>query len=115
MPSSLPLVFGQEPVFKKGFGHDECLHGSAGSNRICDRGLFLYDHLHRKEARSGLRCYPLNILAIHEEYTTSLRKQVQMDVDICWGKVVKERMTRTLDLEALKLCGKYDGVTLWIE
>jgi hypothetical protein len=67
-----------------------------------DQHIF-YDYLSRHKALNGLQFYPIEILRIHESFTTELRKHISAIIDIYRGTCVRERTIKICNLTPLKL------------
>ncbi|KAH8775347.1 hypothetical protein F5883DRAFT_385456, partial [Diaporthe sp. PMI_573] len=87
-------------IMKAGFSLDKCL---------------IYDYLFQRKVSDGLQYCPQDILKVYEQFTWNLRNNMRAIVDVCWGKCVKERIKKELELSQLPPWGKFKGVDLGLE
>lgn len=88
------------------------LNQAGFSSKNC---LFL-DHICRRDRTDDvLLFYNADVLQIHEDFVLSIRKAMAAKVEICWGRHVRERMKKLLNLQPLRLWGKFEDVELYLE
>lgn len=88
------------------------LNQAGFSSKNC---LFL-DHVCRRDRTDDvLLFYNADILQVHEDFVLSVRKAMAAKVEICWGRHVRERMKKLLNLQPLRLWGKFRDVELYLE
>ena len=77
---------------------------------------FIFDHICRRERTEDvLLFYEEKIYGVHEDFTLSLRKNMGAKIEICWGRHVRERMKKLVNLVPLKLWGQFRDVELHLE
>ncbi|KAK1769649.1 hypothetical protein QBC33DRAFT_604725 [Phialemonium atrogriseum] len=74
----------------------------------------VFDHIHRRDARSeGIEKYHPELLNCHEEYTDKIGQSMMAKVEILYGEKVQSRvLTNGLNFEVLPLWGEFEGVSL---
>ena len=73
----------------------------------------LFDHVHRREARSeAIREHHPKLLACHEEFTNHISESMMAKVEIIYGLKVQQRLLETHSFELLPLWGDFDGITV---
>ncbi|KAI9746734.1 MAG: hypothetical protein M1818_000449 [Claussenomyces sp. TS43310] len=85
------------------------------ANTFVKDETLIYDHLARREITDGLIDYPQKVLLCHEAWLSTLRKNMFAKVETIYGRVVQNRMFRIYELEPLKLWGKLEGITIYLE
>jgi hypothetical protein len=80
------------------------------------QNCFIFDHICRRDRTEDvLLFYNDEILGIHEDFMLSLRRQMGAKVEICWGRHVRERMKKLVNLVPFKLWGQFQDVELYLE
>ncbi|GIJ98094.1 hypothetical protein Aspvir_000207 [Aspergillus viridinutans] len=80
------------------------------------QNCFIFDHICRRDRTEDvLLFYNDKILGIHEDFMLSLRRQMGAKVEICWGRHVRERMKKLVNLVPFKLWGRFQDVELYLE
>jgi hypothetical protein len=80
------------------------------------QNCFIFDHICRRDRTEDvLLFYNDEILGIHEDFMLSLRRQMGAKVEICWGRHVRERMKKLVNLVPFKLWGRFQDVELYLE
>lgn len=75
----------------------------------------LFDHVHRREARSeAIEKYPSNVLECHESFTDAIGQSMQAKVEIIYGQKVQSRLLKTQAFEIFPLWGRFEGLTLFL-
>ncbi|PCH05607.1 Hypothetical protein PENO1_021470 [Penicillium occitanis (nom. inval.)] len=75
----------------------------------------LFDHIHRREARSeAIEKYPSNVLQCHEDFTSAIAQSMQAKVEIVYGQKVQSRLLQTQAIQILPLWGKFEGLILFL-
>lgn len=80
------------------------------------QNCFIFDHICRRDRTEDvLLFYTDEMLEIHEDFMLSLRRQMGAKVEICWGRHVRERMKKLVNLVPFKLWGRFQDVELYLE
>ncbi|KAJ9360329.1 hypothetical protein DTO027B9_1313 [Paecilomyces variotii] len=80
------------------------------------QNCFIFDHICRRDRTEDvLLFYNDKILGIHEDFMLSLRRQMGAKIEICWGRHVRERMKKLVNLVPFKLWGRFQDVELYLE
>lgn len=78
-------------------------------------GTLLFDHIHRREARSeAIEKYPSNVLQCHEDFTSAIAQSMQAKVEIVYGQKVQSRLLQTQAIWVLPLWGNFEGLILFL-
>ena len=73
----------------------------------------LFDHLHRRSAKSeGLEQYPQCVISAHEEFTRQLMASSAAKVEIIYGRIVQRRILQTMTCYILPLWGRFSKILL---
>ncbi|KAJ5566734.1 uncharacterized protein N7459_010116 [Penicillium hispanicum] len=77
---------------------------------------FIFDHICRRDRTEDvLLFYNEKIYGIHEDFMLSLRRNMGAKIEICWGRHVRERMKKLVNLVPLRLWGQLQDVELHLE
>ncbi|KKP03431.1 hypothetical protein THAR02_04460 [Trichoderma harzianum] len=74
----------------------------------------VFDHIHRRDARSeGIQQYPPRLLSSHEDFTRDIAQSMTAKVEILYEKKkLQQRVLQTQGFEILPLWGEFEGVIL---
>lgn len=88
------------------------LHQAGFSSKNC----FIFDDICRRDRTEDvLLFYTSEILQIHQEFMLSIRRAMGAKVEICFGKNVREKMEKQLELVPLRLWGEFRDVEIFLE
>lgn len=80
------------------------------------QNTLVFDHVHRRDARSeGIENYSERLLSSHESYTSNIAQSMEAKVEIIYGEKLREGMLQTQKFEILPLWEDFEGAVLLLD